>query len=177
MIGGTATNADVSYGKTVTQGGNVVIQGTMPNRGAVTQTLDCGESYTIPAGQHSGSGTVTANSLASQTGVDTGKTGIDAEHVASGYQGWYNGTKITGTATIPSSNITADFTISASGDVDNGGGQRAVLAVSYVVRATYNPTTGQITLERVSGNMQAKAYSWSGGWVGPATASSNGSIS
>lgn len=176
-IGGTATAADISNGKTITENGEVVITGTMPNRGTVTQTLDCGESYTIPAGQHSGSGTVTANSLASQTGVDTGYTAIDASHVVDGYQGWVNGTKVTGEAVIPTSDVTKDFTISASSTVDNGNGQKAVLTVSYKVRATYNPTTGVISLARVSGNFKAEAYGWVSGWQGPATATSNGSIS
>ena len=177
VISGTATNADISYGKTIEKDGEVIFEGTMPNRGTVTQTLNCGESYTIPAGQHSGSGTVTANSLASQTGVDTGKTAIDASHVVDGYQGWVNGTKISGTAVIPTADVTKDFTISASSTVDNGNGQKAVLTVSYVCRATYNPTTGTITLARVSGNFKAQAYSYSSGWQGPATAQSNGSIS
>lgn len=43
------------------------ITGTMANRGAVSQTLNAGGSYTIPAGYHNGSGKVTANSLSSQT--------------------------------------------------------------------------------------------------------------
>ena len=176
-IGGTATAADILNGKTVTQDGSVVIEGTMTDNGAVSQTLNAGGSYTIPEGYHDGTGTVTANSLASQTGVDSGKTAIDASHVASGYQGWVNGSKITGSASIPSGNVTRNFTITASGDVDNGGGQRAVLAVNYVVQATYDPTTGTISLARVSGNFTAKAYSWASGWQGPATASSNGSIS
>ncbi len=42
------------------------VSGTMANRGAVTQSLACGGSYTIPAGYHNGSGKVIANSLASQ---------------------------------------------------------------------------------------------------------------
>ena len=176
-VGGTATNADVSNGATVVVNGVTVITGSMPVNGTVTQTLDCGESYTIPAGRHSGSGTVTANSLASQTGVDTGKTAIDAAHVVDGYQGWVNGSKITGEAVIPTADVTKDFTITASRTVDNGNGQKAVLTVNYKCRVTYNPTTGVISLARVSGNFKAEAYSWSGGWQGPATASSNGSIS
>lgn len=37
------------------------ITGNMPNKGAVTQTINPGGSYTIPAGYHNGSGKVTAN--------------------------------------------------------------------------------------------------------------------
>ena len=39
----------------------VKITGNMPNKGAVTQTINPGGSYTIPAGYHNGSGKVTAN--------------------------------------------------------------------------------------------------------------------
>ena len=55
-----ATAADVLYGKTiVTSTGEVT--GTMTDNGTVSQTLDAttgNQSYTIPAGKHSGSGTV-----------------------------------------------------------------------------------------------------------------------
>jgi hypothetical protein len=37
----------------------------MTNQGAKTASLNCGESYTIPAGFHDGAGKITANSLAS----------------------------------------------------------------------------------------------------------------
>ena len=73
------------------------ISGTMANQGAKTSSLNAGGSYTIPAGYHNGSGKITANSLASQTGVDSGKTAISAGTVLSGYQGWVNGSKISGT--------------------------------------------------------------------------------
>ena len=35
----------------------------MANNGAVSKTLNAGQSYTIPAGYHNGSGKVTANSI------------------------------------------------------------------------------------------------------------------
>ena len=64
----------------------------MPNRGAVTQTLNAGGSYTIPAGYHNGSGKITAASLSSQTsGTAT------ATQILSGKTAWVNGKKITGT--------------------------------------------------------------------------------
>ena len=68
------------------------ITGSMNNRGAVTQSLNCGASYTIPAGYHNGSGKVTANSLASQTSATA-----TAAQILSGYTAWVNGKKITGT--------------------------------------------------------------------------------
>ena len=58
---GTATASDVLSGKTIgTENG--LVDGTMPNRGAVSNTITTqGGSYTIPSGYHSGSGKVTAN--------------------------------------------------------------------------------------------------------------------
>lgn len=75
----------------------VEITGTLENVSPETTTLLAGETYTIPAGVHSGSGSVSAASLASQTGVDLDKTAIDASHIVVGYQGWVNGNKVSGT--------------------------------------------------------------------------------
>ena len=69
----------------------------MPNKGAVTASLNCGGSYTIPEGYHNGSGKVTANSLASQTSANA-----TAGDIISGKTAWVNGNKITGTATLQS---------------------------------------------------------------------------
>ncbi len=58
---GTATASDVLSGKTIgTENG--LVTGTMPNRGAVTNTITTqGGQYTIPSGYHNGSGKVTAS--------------------------------------------------------------------------------------------------------------------
>ena len=56
-----ATAADVLAGKTIVLANGTEVEGTMVDRGTVTQTLDATtgkQSYTIPAGKHSGSGTV-----------------------------------------------------------------------------------------------------------------------
>ena len=65
----------------------------MTNNGAKTASLNCGGSYTIPAGYHNGSGKVTANTLASQTSATA-----TAARIGKGYTAWVNGTQITGTA-------------------------------------------------------------------------------
>lgn len=57
---GDAVAADVLAGKTFSNANAVGVTGTMVNRGAVSQTLSGGQSYTIPEGYHNGSGTVTA---------------------------------------------------------------------------------------------------------------------
>lgn len=56
---GDALVGDVLSGKTFSNANNVGLEGTMPNNGAVTATVSGGQSYTIPAGYHNGSGTVT----------------------------------------------------------------------------------------------------------------------
>ena len=61
-----ATAGQILSGSTAYVKGNK-ITGTMTNQGTKTSSLNCGSSYTIPAGYHNGSGKVTANNLASQT--------------------------------------------------------------------------------------------------------------
>ena len=61
--GDDVTAADILYGKkahTIVNGTATQITGSMVNRGTVTATIDglTTTSYTIPAGKHSGSGTV-----------------------------------------------------------------------------------------------------------------------
>ncbi len=89
---GTAVASEVLEGKTFSNSSEVGLTGTMTNRGAVSQTLNAGGSYTIPAGYHNGSGKVTANSLSSQTSATAA-----AGQILSGYTAWVNGNKITGT--------------------------------------------------------------------------------
>lgn len=102
--------SDLLSGKTANDSNGEIVTGTMPNKGAVTATLNCGGSYTIPAGYHNGSGKVTANSLASQTGANAG-----AGDILSGKTAWVNGSKITGNMPNQGS-ITAGNSIVQSGD-------------------------------------------------------------
>lgn len=94
----TATAADVLSPAVFVKANGDITAGTMANNGAVSPAaLSAGGSYTIPAGYHNGSGKVTAKSLSSQTGVDSGKTAVAAAQMLTGYQGWVNGTKVSGT--------------------------------------------------------------------------------
>ena len=96
-----ATAGNILVDKTAYVNG-AKITGTMPNKGAMTASLNCGGSYTIPAGYHNGSGKVTANSLASQTSANATTGDILKNKTA-----WVNGSKITGA--MP--NLSADTPI------------------------------------------------------------------
>ena len=94
--------SDLLTGKTANNSNGEKVNGTMPNKGAVTASLNCGGSYTIPKGYHNGSGKVTANSLSSQTSANA-----TAGDILKNKTAWVNGSKITGS--MP--NLTADTTI------------------------------------------------------------------
>mgnify|MGYP000056605586 FL=1 len=61
VTGVTASPADVLANKVIVDSTGVEVAGTIVNNGAVTATIDgmTAMSYTIPAGYHSGTGTVT----------------------------------------------------------------------------------------------------------------------
>lgn len=56
----TAADTDVLTGKKYYAGGKTIKEGKMPNRGAISESIYPGGSYTIPAGYHNGNGKVTA---------------------------------------------------------------------------------------------------------------------
>jgi len=82
---GTATASDVLQGKTIgTEDG--LVDGTMPNRGTVTNTITTqGGEYTIPSGYHNGSGKVTA-SFANLTAGNI-KSGVNIGGIVGTYLG------------------------------------------------------------------------------------------
>lgn len=120
---GTATAAQILSGKTAYVDG-VKVTGSMTNNGAKTASLVAGESYTIPAGYHDGTGKVTADSLASQTdGTAT------ATQILSGKTAYVDGKKVTGSmgnkagTTVEASAVTQDdtntyFNVPAAGYYD-----------------------------------------------------------
>ena len=154
-----ATAAQILSGYTAYVKGSKV-SGSMTNRGAVTSSLNCGASYTIPAGYHNGSGKVTANSLASQTSVTA-----TAAQILSGYTAWANGSKLTGTATqgvnleqISMTSVTLSDVSPGSNYYWNGDGRgKLIFAVGL-------PWSGGQTITcYVSGSKSSVGISFSGG--------------
>lgn len=89
----TASAAQVLVGYTAvtSDSDDELATGTMPNNGGQSANLNCGQKKVIPEGYTTG-GTITANSLASQTsGTAT------AAYISSGKTAWVAGKKVTGT--------------------------------------------------------------------------------
>lgn len=120
---GNAEAMDVAAGKTFTSSAGIAIDGTLPSIAGSITYLNCGQTHTIPAGCHSGTGKVQANSLYSQT-----KGTAAAKDIASGKTAWVNGVKVTGTAAaaiiFDITNVMLEVTNLTSGDLTinaNGG--------------------------------------------------------
>lgn len=104
---GDAATGNVLSGKTFYNNDpKTKVTGTMPDQGAKTASLNCGASYTIPAGYHNGSGKITANSLKSQTSATAA-----AAQITKGYTAWVNGVKITGTRVAPVTKNSGTFSM------------------------------------------------------------------
>ena len=106
----TASASDVLSGKIILTSSGLVT-GSMTNNGSVSQTLNAGESYTIPKGYHDGTGKVTAYSLSSQTSG----TAV-ASNILSGKTAYVNGSKIIGTMANKSGATVSATTVAESGE-------------------------------------------------------------
>ena len=121
----TATAAQILDGATAYVDGEMV-EGTMPNNGAVTETLDTETtSYSVPAGYHSGSGTVSV-SLETKSATPTkspqtispsaGKllSSVSVAAIPDAYQ------DVTGVTAVAADVLTGKVIVSATGEKING---------------------------------------------------------
>ena len=136
----TATAAQILDGRTAWVNGTK-ITGTMIHRGELGGTLNAGESFSVPPGYTTG-GTITANSLASQT-----QATATAEDIIEGETAWVNGELITGSGTTAKTPITipslrghnsAGKTVQVRFDID-------VTGYSTITVGTATCTTGAST--------------------------------
>lgn len=166
---GTAKASDLLLGKTAWVN-DVKITGTIPTVQSSTETLNCGESYTIPYGLHGGTGKVKAASLASQTpGTAT------SAHILKNYTAWVNGSKITGSL-LSTQEVISDATAVApeilagktayistgkvSGTMPNNEGiadKRLYCGESYTVPLGYHDGQCTITAADLASQTQANA--------------------
>src|SRR5471030_1142912 len=87
---GNTIPSHVLAGDTFSNDNDTGLPGAMPNNGALSSALNCGGSFAIPLGYTSG-GTITANSLSSQTVASA-----TASQILLNITAWINGTKVTG---------------------------------------------------------------------------------
>ena len=167
--GDDAVAADILYGKkahSISSGSAVAVTGSMTNNGAVSKVLDAttnNQSYTVPAGYHNGSGTVSivletksaTPSKSSQTitptsgkvlssvsvgaipaeyGDTTGDDGV-AANVLSGKKVH---TIVNGTATQITGSMTNNGAVTATID--------GLVTTSYTVPAGYHNGSGTVSL-------------------------------
>ena len=155
----TATAAQILDGATAYVDGELV-EGTMPNNGAVTETLDTATtSYTVPAGYHSGTGTVSV-SLETKSATptkspqtispSTGKllSSVSVAAIPDAYQ------DVTGVTAVAADVLTGKVIVSATGEEINGsmanngtisGTIDGLTATSYSVPAGYT-SGGSVSL-------------------------------
>lgn len=155
----TATAAQILDGATAYVDGELV-EGTMPNNGAVTETLDAATtSYTVPAGYHSGTGKVSV-SLETKSATptkspqtispSTGKllSSVSVAAIPEAYQ------DVTSVTAVAADVLTGKVIVSATGEKINGsmanngtisGTIDGLTATSYSVPAGYT-SGGSVSL-------------------------------
>ena len=171
----TAAAGDVLATKTIVVADGTVTAGTMPNNGAVSKTLDAttsNQSYTVPAGYHNGSGTVsivleqksatpggTAQTITPTTGKVLSSVTVNA--VPDNYADTTNDDAVAGDLlygkTAHSYNSGTGKAVAITGSMPNNGAVSKSLDAttnnqSYTVPAGYHNGSGtvSITLEEKS---------------------------
>lgn len=137
------------------------------NRGAVSVTVQEGDTYTIPAGYHNGSGTVSGISgggnytLQSKTATPTkssqnivpdsgyyGLSGVTILAIPSNYQDVSSVTAAAGDVLTGKVIVLADGTVKAGTMPDNGAVSKTLDAttVTYTIPAGYHNGSGKVTI-------------------------------
>lgn len=155
-----AAAAQILNGYTAWVNGSKVT-GNMTNRGNVTQALNCGTSYTIPSGYHGGGGTITANSLASQTSANA-----TAAQILNTYTAWVNGAKITGSMNNWGSNT---VTLTTSNTATRSAGYYSSISVNAAGLYSNAYSAGN-TAGYNTGYTEGNSTGYSAAMVGNATA-------
>lgn len=141
---GDAIASDVLTGKTFSNAQATGINGTMPNNGAVSQTLAAGQSYTVPAGYHNGSGSVTAAAaiIPTNKGVYVGNDSTFAEVDISG-----------GSLTTPNAYNAYVLNVSAYNTLN-------ISEVSKVQKLGAMNNSGSITMLSAASTVDISAYDY-----------------
>lgn len=158
----TATAAQILDGATAYVDGELV-EGTMPNNGAVTETLDTATtSYTVPAGYHSGTGTVSV-SLETKSATPTKE-----EQTVTPTEGSLLSSVTVGA--IPAQYVDTSSGTAAAGDILTG--KTAFVNGAAVTGSMPNNGTTNLTID----GMQATSVSVPAGYTTGGTVSLTSSI-
>jgi len=162
-----AAAGDVLAGKTIVAADGTEVEGTMVNRGAVTQTLNTTtKSYTIPAGYHNGSGTV---SITTETKSATPTTSSQTISPSTG--------KVLSSVTVAA--IPAKFG-DTTGDTAVAANILAGVKAHTIVNGTAKQITGTMTNNgAISGSIDGlttTSYTVPGGYTSGGTVSLTGDI-
>lgn len=164
VSGVTAVAGDVLATKVIVDATGASITGTMPNVGTVTKVLDAttnNQTYTVPAGKHSGTGTVSivlenksatptksAQDITPTTGKVLGKVTVAA--IPAAYQDVTNVDAVAGDVLAGKVIVDASGT-EITGSMTNNGAVSQVLDVrsghtSYTVPAGYHNGSGTVSI-------------------------------
>ena len=164
VSGVTATAADVLATKVIVDATGASVTGTMPNVGSVNKTLDAtsgNQTYTVPAGKHSGSGTVqivlenksatpttSAQDITPTTGKVLGKVTVAA--IPSAYQDVSNVDAVAGDVLAGKIIVAADGTEITGTMTERGTVSKTLDATtnnqSYAVPAGHHNGSGTVSI-------------------------------
>lgn len=164
VSGVTATAADVLATKVIVDATGASVTGTMPNVGSVNKTLDAtsgNQTYTVPAGKHSGSGTVqivlenksatpttSAQDITPTTGKVLGKVTVAA--IPSAYQDVSNVDAAAGDVLAGKVIVAADGTEVTGTMTERGAVSKTLDATtnnqSYTVPAGHHNGSGTVSI-------------------------------